>query len=691
MEKVKQDGCIKKLDNSLSEIKSIEHEIGGHFYWKDIDGAYLGCDVGFIDKILEVLPKNGSKIKSKKDLMGKNNYDIFPKEVADILKKNDNAVIKSGIEQVFVESYKNINNEIVIWLSKKIPFFDKGGKIIGLICSVFDITKQKKLEQKLEDTLNKLKFHTSDNKEELENQIYELRSVINEVPGNFYWKDLEGRYLGCNDSVVRAISDVLSKSGSDIKSQQDVIGKNNYDIFSKELADILTVNDDLVIKSGVEQVFVESHQNLNNKTTFWLSKKAPFFDQNGNIIGLIGSAHDITKQKELEQNLEDALKKSKAESKAKEAFIDSLSHDIRTPLTGIIGLVDVILKGTKNNSVLHENAIMLKNSTSSFLNFFNEILATVEDIDINSPENQETVVDLHNLLLEFKNIFQPSLYNKKLDFITHVDDNIPRYILSRKHIIVRIITNLLGNAIKFSKKGSITILIKQSVIPNNIEISVIDTGIGIAKKNIDKIFDRFSRVSSKNTRHTGSGLGLFMVAKYLEAINGTIDVSTKVGKGSEFKVTIPVKNITSTDNIKYNDADIIATKEEYNKCKSIPKRNILIIEDNDLAAYALSNLINEFNHNVEIADCGVQAVTLLKENTYDLIFLDQDLPDYNGLDLLSVIREMNSYTEIPILILSGHIGKSLQLKNDDLQCQGMYVKPMQRDQLIRVFNEFLLF
>jgi signal transduction histidine kinase len=399
MEKVKQDGCIKKLDNSLSEIKSIEHEIGGHFYWKDIDGAYLGCDVGFIDKILEVLPKNGSKIKSKKDLMGKNNYDIFPKEVADILKKNDNAVIKSGIEQVFVESYKNINNEIVIWLSKKIPFFDKGGKIIGLICSVFDITKQKKLEQKLEDTLNKLKFHTSDNKEELENQIYELRSVINEVPGNFYWKDLEGRYLGCNDSVVRAISDVLSKSGSDIKSQQDVIGKNNYDIFSKELADILTVNDDLVIKSGVEQVFVESHQNLNNKTTFWLSKKAPFFDQNGNIIGLIGSAHDITKQKELEQNLEDALKKSKAESKAKEAFIDSLSHDIRTPLTGIIGLVDVILKGTKNNSVLHENAIMLKNSTSSFLNFFNEILATVEDIDINSPENQETVVDLHNLLL----------------------------------------------------------------------------------------------------------------------------------------------------------------------------------------------------------------------------------------------------------------------------------------------------
>ena len=525
--------------------------------------------------------------------------------------------------------------------------------------------------------------------EELESKIFELKTVINEVPGNFYWKDLDGNYQGCNDNVIQSLLKVPLKDGVILKSRDDLVGKNNFDVFCDELAETLTANDNLVTSLGSEQVFVESHTNILNKQQYYLSKKAPFYDDEGNIVGLIGSAHDITKQKKLELELEEALKKSMADSKAKEAFIDSLSHDIRTPLTGIIGLIDVIYKGTKKIPKLHENVVTLKSATLSFLDFFNEILATVEDIDINEPENEEVLVDLSDLLFNLENIFVPALKDKKLKFTASVSEDVPLFILARKHILVRILTNLIGNAIKFTSKGEINVLISKSRISSYLDISVKDTGIGIAKKNLDKIFDRFTRADFRNNKYKGNGLGLFMVAKYVSALNGQINVDSKVGKGSEFIVSIPITASANEHTIISTDNSVNVTDEELSLCLSIPPKKILIVEDNNLAAFALSNLLNEFNHDVSIADTGHKALIELKDNNFDMIFLDQDLPDANGIELLDLIRSYQHCKTIPILILSGHIGRSLQGKLRKLPCEGLFVKPMQRDQLIKIFNKFL--
>lgn len=525
--------------------------------------------------------------------------------------------------------------------------------------------------------------------EELEKKIFELKSVISEVPGNIYWKSKDGKYLGCNKDVITALNRV--RLNLPLESPEDIIGKNNFDVFADEiLAESLTANDNLVMSLSSVQVFIESHSNNLNQKQFWLSKKAPLHDSDGNVVGLIGAALDITKQKKLEQELESALNKSMSDVRAKEAFIDSLSHDIRTPLTGIIGLIDSINKGTKNLPEVNKKAILLKNAALSFLDFFNEILATVENIDLEASENEESLVDVNDLLKEFENLFQPAIIDKNLEFITKVDPQVPNYIIARKHIIVRILTNLISNAIKFTPKGYIEISINCAKKKNNIEIIVKDTGIGIAKKNQDKIFDRFSKVNPRKTKYKGSGLGLFMVEKYISALDGDIKLDSKVGKGSTFYITFPAKYSLSSLNVREVSNYISVTDEEYAACVSISKKRILIVEDNNLAAFALSNIIEEFNHDVDIVDSGAKTLSALQSKQYDLIYLDQDLPDVNGIDLLESIRALPSYTNTPIFIISGHINKATQKKVGTQKCQGLFVKPMHREQVIKIFNKYLI-
>jgi len=525
----------------------------------------------------------------------------------------------------------------------------------------------------------------------LEAKIQELRSVIDKVPGNFYWKDIDGAYLGCNGGVLKALNRVSLKGGSKIKSPSDIIGKNNYDLFKDDiLADSLTANDNFVMSTGEEQVFVESHSNRSGHSQHWLSKKAPHVNELGEIIGLIGSAHDITEQKKLENDLEIALERSKSDTKAKEDFIDSLSHDIRTPLAGIIGLIGYLEKNTKGMPNINEKTKILNEATKSFLNFFNEILATVEDVDVGENKNKYTIVNLKELIAEFENIYRPSIINKGLEFNVNLDKKIVDNVEVRKEIVVRIITNLIGNAIKFTEKGRINFSINSSDSPGYIEITVSDTGIGIAPENTEKLFDRFTRNFSNRVDYKGTGLGLYMVNKYVDSISGTLHVESELGVGTSFKVVFPVKYkppvnevVTVSNSLKLNDDD-------YDKCSTIPEKNILIIEDNDLAAFALDNMIKEFKHKTAIASTASQALIKLKNNSYDLIFLDQDLPDANGIDLITDIRKITGSDDLPIIILSGHIGRDLQAKLKNIKCQGLFVKPMQVEHLVKILNKYLI-
>ncbi|MBT4804425.1 MAG: response regulator [Legionellales bacterium] len=525
----------------------------------------------------------------------------------------------------------------------------------------------------------------------LEDKIKELRSVIDKVPGNFYWKDLDGKYLGCNDSVIESLTHIPLKNDVKLNSSSDIVGKNNYDLFEDDFhADVLAANDNLVMSTGEEQVFVESFSNRVGGSQYWLSKKAPHVNELGETVGLIGSAHDITIQKKLEKELKIALEKSKSDAKAKEDFIDSLSHDIRTPLAGIIGLIEYLEKNTKGMPDINEKTKILNEATKSFLNFFNEILATVEDVDVNENKNKHTLVNLKELIAEFENIYRPAITNKNLEFNVKLDKKIAAHVEVRKEIVVKIITNLIGNAIKFTEKGRINFSINSSDSPGYIEIIVSDTGIGIAPENIEKLFDRFTRNFSNRIDYKGTGLGLYMVNKYVDSISGTLHVESELGVGTSFKVVFPVKYkppvnevVTVSNSLKLNDDD-------YDKCSAIPEKNILIIEDNDLAAFALDNMIKEFKHKTTIASTAAQAIEELKNNSYDLIFLDQDLPDANGVDLITDIRAIIGSYDLPIIILSGHIGRNLQAKLKNIKCQGLFVKPMQVEHLVKILNKYLV-
>ena len=251
----------------------------------------------------------------------------------------------------------------------------------------------------------------------LQDQIAELQDVIDKIPANIYWKDLEGHYLGCNKSVITNIGLSLEGQENFLNSPADIVGKTNYDIFDKESADVLTKNDQYAISSGEDQVYEEFYVTESGSSQYFLSLKSPRFDKDGKVVGMIGSSFDITDQKKLESDLKEALEKSAADVKAKNTFIDNLSHDIRTPLTGILGLVEAIKSRSEDNPEISVYSSILADATTSFIDFFNDILATVEDVgSVDKGINLTTLVDVRQLAQECKNLFLPAITEKNLSF-----------------------------------------------------------------------------------------------------------------------------------------------------------------------------------------------------------------------------------------------------------------------------------
>lgn len=524
----------------------------------------------------------------------------------------------------------------------------------------------------------------------LRKRIRDLEAVIGEVPGNLYWKDLSGRFLGCNHNVVQVLSQIPLRDGIEIHSPEDLVGKTNYDIFESNLAATLSENDAYVLKNEEEIVFTESHKDSHGEECYWLSKKAPHYDKMGNIIGTIGSAHDITRLKKLEAQLEVALKKANTDIKAKDIFIDSLIHDVRTPLAGIVGLITILKEQVQGPQEALNNIDTLQSSAEAFLRFFNEVLQTVESVDEKDVKNTDVCVNLSQFQQEFLDLYQPAANEKRLTLQINVDPVLPAAVTMRKAIVSRILTNLIGNAIKFTQSGSVTVNMREANFVGHIAFEVEDTGIGIEKKDLSTIFQRFSRLHPHKQRHAGVGLGLFMVKKYVDAVGGELKVQSEPGVGTRFQVVMPVKYSHKNARVVSTSNALKLSPEEHEACKTIPSKRIFILEDNSLAALALEYMLQGFNHKTVVAKTGAEGLARLQQETFDMLFIDYDLPDMSGEEVLSALRLILGYEKTPVFLLTGHISEKIHRTFMDAPLQGVFQKPMQKEKLIRTLNKHFL-
>ncbi len=330
-------------------------------------------------------------------------------------------------------------------------------------------------------------------------------------------------------------------------------------------------------------------------------------------------------------------------SQFKHDFLANMSHEIRTPMVGVIGMIDLLFKNTKLNNIQKEYVHTIHQSSLNLLDILNQIL-DLSKIESGKFELSPSYIDFNQLIEQNVGLFLAIAKAKEIDIVSDYSKDLPQHIIADNNRLSQVISNLIGNAIKFTDKGTITIrafLVSQKNDTITVKVEIIDTGIGISKKDQQELFDRFSQFHETSiSSTTGSGLGLAICKKLVHLMQGTLDVKSEINKGSNFSFTFVAKtsNISIQNNIK------TATTSK------IPQYNlhVLLVEDSDTNILVSTQILKYLNCTVDIAKNGREALTLFKEETYDLILMDINLPELDGVQTCNLIKQ--KYNNVPPVI-----------------------------------------
>ena len=370
-------------------------------------------------------------------------------------------------------------------------------------------------------------------------------------------------------------------------------------------------------------------------------------------------------------------------NQAKSAFLANMSHEIRTPMNGIIGMIDLCLDTPLNN---HQQEFlgMAKHSADHLLVIINDIL-DFSKIEANKIELESIPVSLANLLNDLSKSAEFSAEKKNITLVKNISPTIPKLILTDPVRLGQIINNLLGNAIKFTDHGQITLSAQVTTdTPRRLSISVSDTGIGIPESEQLRIFDAFSQQDVSTTRRFGgTGLGLSICNKLAQIMGGSIKLISHPGQGSQFILELPLllpPEITKA-------ASIADTPIEQAQMR---KLHILIAEDNVINQTLMLNLLKRQGHTTSIANNGAEAVKMWQEGQFDLILMDMQMPVMGGMDATREIRRIERQTKhpkkIPIHALTASAMASEQQEAIEAGLDGYLTKPINR----QVLNDVLV-
>lgn len=554
-----------------------------------------------------------------KSVIGRSHYEIFP-EIGDDWKKIHqdclNGAVNTCEEAVFERA--DGSKQWITWEVK--PWYKKPDEVGGLLMFTANITQFK------ENIMERLRL------QDMLDQSHEIAKI-----GSWEYDSLKDT-LACS---------TITKKIYDVPKDREPSLERMLSFYSKK--------DAKALKKAIHHSLKKSHSfDMELKMTSANSRekwvrvigRTKGSEPDGKVYGIF---QDITKMKTYETSLIAEKRKAEAGSKSKSEFLANMSHEIRTPLNGVIGFTDLLMK-TELNESQAEYMRTVYNSANHLLDIINDVL-DFSKIEAGKLELNIEKIDLLELCDQTMDIVKHQAHAKGLEILLDISTDINHYVHADSVRLRQILTNLLGNAVKFTNKGEVELKVQHrpefgtDKSKECFVFSIRDTGVGIAEQNLDKIFKAFDQEDASTTRKFGgTGLGLTISNRLLNFMGSSLQVESKLNQGSVFSFVVEFE-----------------TEDEPNSVdeplKSKVKR-VLVVDDNQNNRIILRDMLKLSDIDSELAAHGIEALEVLeKQSDFDLMILDYNMPYLNGVEVIQHVREKfgMSAEQLPIMLLHSSI------------------------------------
>ena len=429
-------------------------------------------------------------------------------------------------------------------------------------------------------------------------------------------------------------------------------------------------------------------------TPYWIDMIiTPIFDAQGNTVNFIAVERDVTKRRELEQNLALSVEQAESSNKAKSTFLATMSHELRTPLNGIMGMAQILESSTEDETQKEQLGILLE-SGDHLLSLLNDIL-DFSKIEQNKLELEAIPFQFDDIISPVLSTYKALCADKGVDLI--IKNSIPkdRGFRGDKARIRQVIFNLLSNAVKFTPQGRISLSFAEHVsncFPetalnvsgqsrSTISIVIKDSGVGISQERLQHIFDPFVQAESSTTREFGgTGLGLAIVKQLVLLMDGRVSVQSEAGVGTTFFIDIELE--VTTQRAQPEQAKHSLSRQAISQALSI-----LVVEDNPINAVVTKTFCQKQGHKVLLAENGLVAIEILKNKRFDLIIMDNHMPEMDGITATKVIRDELKLNTV-IFGCTADVFKEARDNFISAGANHVLTKPLQKESFIDALQQY---